>query len=76
MRSALLTEENCSLCKFNTLSQERNCDSSAASNSSNCSIDNGKSFNTQDEDMLEISEEFYSSNKESLVTVTPSITAN
>ena len=86
MRSALLTEENRGLCKFNTPSQERNFDSSVAYHSSSCSIHNRKSSHTQDEDMLEIpnkdedmleiSEELYSINKESFVTVISSITAN
>ena len=86
MRSALLREENRDLRSFNTPSQDRNFDSSVAYYSSSCSIHNGKSSHTQDEDvleipnkdedMLEISEELYSINKESFVTVTSSITAN
>ena len=86
MRSALLREENRDLRSFNTPSQDRNFDSSVAYYSSSCSIHNGKSSHTQDEDMLEIpnkdedmleiSEELYSINKESFVTVISSITAN
>ena len=55
MRSALLREENRGLRSFNTPSQDRNFDSSVAYYSSSCSIHNGKSSYTQDEDMLEIS---------------------
>ena len=75
IRSALLREENCSSTKFDALPPVRDSDSSVVSNSSNSSIHQEKSFDTQGEEMLKILEELHSSNRETSVIGISSITA-
>ena len=52
VRSALLTEENCSSAKLDTFPPVRDSDSLVVSNSLNSSINQEKSFDVQDEEML------------------------
>ena len=76
IRSALLTDENCSATKFGTFPPVRESDSSVVSNSSNSSIHQEKSFDPQDEEMVKILEELHSSNREISVMGISSITAD